>query len=98
MTRNKRRIAILFSILAIGFSPFISVSIAAAIADAHGCRLDEAGIYPCVIGGHDYGSLLGTMSLAGWAGLITIPAATSILMLWGIVELLLVVLRKRRPR
>ncbi|WP_116137616.1 hypothetical protein [Trinickia diaoshuihuensis] len=94
MTPNKRRLTIVLLIILVGIAPFISVAIAGAIADAHGCRLDEAGIYPCVVGGHDFGELLATMSMAGWAGLLTIPAAISVLMLWGFVELLLVFLRK----
>jgi hypothetical protein len=96
MTPAKRRIVALSLIVLIGFSPFISVCIAGAIADAHGCRLDEAAIYPCIIGGRDWGGLLGTMSLMGWAGLITIPGAVSVLFLWGLVTLLLFVLRRIR--
>jgi hypothetical protein len=87
MTPGKRRIVALSLIVLIGISPFISVFIAAAIADAHGCRLDEAATYPCLVGGRDLGELLGTMSLMGWAGLITIPGAVSLLMLWAVVAL-----------
>jgi hypothetical protein len=95
MTPRKRRFAILSVILLIGCAPFISVSIAAAVADAYGCRLDEAAIYPCIIHGRDFGGVLATMSLAGWAGLITIPAAISTLMGWGMALLLRAIWRGR---
>ncbi|WP_206956521.1 hypothetical protein [Trinickia acidisoli] len=88
MTPGKRRLFVLSSILLIGAAPFISVSIAEVVASANQCRLDEAGIYPCVVHGHDFGNLLSTMFVAGWAGLVTIPAAICALMLWGAVALI----------
>jgi len=96
MTPGKRRIVALLLILLIGASPFISVCIAGAIADAHGCRLDEAAAYPCIIGGRDWGDLLSAMSLMGWAGLITIPGAIWLLFVWGLVALVRFVVRKMR--
>jgi hypothetical protein len=96
MTPGKRRIVAVLLILLVGVSPFISVSIAAAIADAHGCRLDEAAAYPCLIGGRDWGDLLCAMNLMGWAGLITIPGAIWLLLVWGLVVLVRFVARKIR--
>lgn len=95
MTPRKRRLTILLVILLIGCAPFISVSIAAAVANAYGCRLDEAAIYPCIVHGRDFGEVLATMSLAGWAGLITVPAAVSALMGWGVALLLRAIWRRR---
>jgi ABC-type enterochelin transport system permease subunit len=96
MTPRKRRIVAILLIILIGISPFISVFIASVIADAHGCRLDEAATYPCVVGGRDVGDLLGAMSLMGWAGLITIPSAVSVLFWWGVVALVRLILRRNR--
>ncbi|HEX8679761.1 MAG TPA: hypothetical protein VF683_07365, partial [Chthoniobacterales bacterium] len=36
-------------ILLLAFAPVISVAIAGAIAEAHGCTLNEGGAHPCVI-------------------------------------------------
>ncbi|WP_259675340.1 hypothetical protein [Burkholderia pseudomallei] len=65
----------------IGGAPFIPVIIAGVVASANGCRLDEAGAYPCVMLGHDFGVLLATMGMLGWAGLVTIPIAMGLLVL-----------------
>jgi hypothetical protein len=88
MTPGKRNVLALLLIVLIGISPFISVAIAGSVAGAYGCRLDEAGVYPCVIFGHDFGDLLGAMGVLGWAGLVTIPAALAVLGLWGAARLL----------
>lgn len=96
MTTGKRRVLFLLLIVLIGAAPFISVTIAGIIANTHDCRLDEAGAYPCVIAGHDYGNLLSTMSVAGWFGLITLPAAVSLIFFWGIAMALRALLRRMR--
>lgn len=48
---------------------------ASRFAQNHGCRLDEAGIYPCVIGGTDWGSTLAAASFSGWLLILTLPLA-----------------------
>jgi hypothetical protein len=88
MSPGKRNVVALVLIVLIGISPFISVVIAGLVASAYGCRLDEAGVYPCVIVGHDFGGLLGAMGVLGWAGLVTMPAALAVLGLWGAASLL----------
>jgi hypothetical protein len=60
-------------IILIAGAPIISVVIAGSIANAHGCRLDENGIYPCLINGVDYGRELATMAMMGWLMLATLP-------------------------
>ncbi|RDU96837.1 hypothetical protein [Trinickia dinghuensis] len=96
MTPGKRRLLVLFLIVLIGISPFISVSIAGAIADGRSCGLDEGSIHPCMFLGHDVGNLLYTMFVMGWAGLVTIPTALGLLGVWGVVELVLAGRRKAR--
>ncbi len=39
----------------------------------NGCRLDEAGTYPCVVAGVDVGGLLSFLFVLGWLMLVTIP-------------------------
>lgn len=55
------------------FGPLLGVLIASAVANANGCRLDEAGTYPCVVAGQDVGGLLGSLFVLGWLMLLTIP-------------------------
>lgn len=96
MTIAKRRVLLLLLILLMGAAPLISVTIAGIAASLNDCRLDEAAAYPCVIAGHDFGELLSTMSVAGWFGLVTLPAAISLIFCWGVWLALRLLLRKRR--
>lgn len=72
-------------ILLLALFPVISVFIVYLVADANGCRVDEAGIYPCVVFGIDLGGLLAFMGIMGWLMLATIPFGGMALMLWCVV-------------
>ena len=69
----------LYAILSIAFvlcfTPLVAVTWASSFAARHGCRLDEAGRYPCIVNGEDWGGLIGAAFLSGWAMLITLPLA-----------------------
>ena len=45
-------------IVLFAFAPVGSVVACGLIANAHGCRVDEGSVHPCVINGKDYGHLL----------------------------------------
>ncbi len=86
-SRTERRrpwFSILFAafLLLLAFTPILLTAVAASVANAFDCRLDEAGFYPCIIGGHDYGQLLGTMAMGVWLFLISQPLAVGIALLW----------------
>lgn len=87
MTLRKRYVLAFWLIALFTASPFISVFIAGAVATANGCRLDEAGFYPCVILGHDFGALLGSMGVLGWMGLMTLPIGSFLMFLLGVAAL-----------
>src|SRR5207248_7928868 len=55
------------------FAPIGPVMACAWIANAHGCRVDEGSVHPCIINGHDYGELLYSLGVLGWLMLVTIP-------------------------
>lgn len=82
-------------ILVIGGAPFILVIIASSAGGANGCGLDEAGAYPCIILGRDFGRLLATMSVLGWADPVTIPIAIGPLLLWGVATILPLTWKRR---
>ena len=63
----------LFVIVAFAFAPIGSVISCTWIANAHGCKVDEGSIHPCIINGHDYGELLYQLGVMGWFMLATIP-------------------------
>ena len=43
------------------------------IANAHGCKVDEGSVHPCIINGKDYGQLLYTLGVLGWLMLALSP-------------------------
>lgn len=73
------------------FGPLLGVLLASAVAGANGCRLDEAGSYPCVVAGVDVGGLLSTLFVLGWLMLVTLPAGIVV----GAVGLVLWLSRRR---
>lgn len=83
-------------ILLFAFSPIISVMIAGYVAGTHGCTLNEGGIHPCVINGHDYGNTLYTMEVLGWLMLVTLPIGGFVLLAYGVVWIVVALLRRNR--
>src|SRR5438477_6815664 len=79
---------ILVLIALFAFAPVGSVVACGVIANAHGCRVDEGSVHPCVINGNDYGQLLYTLGVMGWFMLVTLPAGLFAFVLWLIVLLL----------
>jgi hypothetical protein len=76
---------VLAAILAVALAPVGSVVVAGLIAKSHGCQLDEGGVYPCVIGGTDYGTTLNTMFGLGWLMLLTLPVGALAVLAWAVV-------------
>ena len=62
--------------------PLISGISAAYIAEAHGCRLDEGSVHPCLVFGLDWGSPLYAMGVLTWLMFFTFPAAFVLLLVW----------------
>ena len=73
---------VLVVILVVAFAPVGSVVACGLIANAHGCRVDEGSVHPCVINGKDYGHLLYTLGVIGWLMLVTLPAGAFVFVLW----------------
>ena len=78
----------LLLILAVALAPLGSVMVCSWIANIHGCKVDEGSVYPCLIGGKDYGQLLYTLGVLGWLMIATIPGGALALMIWLIVLIL----------
>jgi hypothetical protein len=79
---------VLVLIVLFAFAPIGSVLLCAAIANAHGCKVDEGSVHPCIINGHDYGELLYSLGVMGWFMLVTIPGGLFALVAWLIVLIL----------
>jgi hypothetical protein len=81
----------LLALLVIGafaFAPIGSVILCSAIANAHGCKVDEGSVHPCIINGHDYGELLYSLGVMGWLMLVSIPAGLFAFVGWLIFLIL----------
>src|SRR5436190_20685442 len=76
---------ILYWIVLVALAPVGSVVACGLIANAHGCRVDEGLVHPCMINGKDYGQLLYTLGVMGWLMLVTLPAGALAFVLWLIV-------------
>ncbi len=82
-------------ILLLAFAPVISAFSAGAIAEANGCTLNEGGVYPCVIGGTDYGETLSVMFVLGWLGLVSLPLGALAAIVWCVVLVIVLVVKYR---
>ena len=58
------------------------------IANAHGCKVDEGSVHPCIINGHDYGELLYDLGVMGWFMLVTLPGGLLAFVSWFILLIL----------
>ena len=72
-------------ILLLALAPAGSVMACSWIANAHGCKVDEGSVHPCVINGKDYGQLLYTLGVLGWLMLVTLPGGAVAVMIWLVV-------------
>ena len=78
----------LIVILAFAFAPIGSVLLCGAIANAYGCKVDEGSVHPCIISGHDYGTLLYDLGVMGWFMLVTLPGGLLAFVSWLILLIL----------
>ena len=76
--------------------PVVGVVWSSWFAERHGCTLNEAGVHPCVVNGHDWGPELGAAFLAGWLGLITLPLGALLLVTLALTLLVPPLIRRLR--
>jgi hypothetical protein len=73
---------VLALIAIVTLAPIGSVVACGWIANAHGCKVDEGSVHPCIINGHDYGHTLYTLGVAGWLMLLTLPGGVVATGIW----------------
>ena len=69
-------------------APVLATMAAGAFSNWQGCDLDEGSVHPCVVNGHDYGSLLDNLGVLGWLALMTIPLGGALLVGYVVVVLI----------
>ena len=60
--------------------------VAHAVARLLGCTLNESSSAPCRLAGVDIGGFLHSLSMLGWMGIATLPAACVVALGWIIAE------------
>jgi hypothetical protein len=93
---KQRMIWALAIILLFAVLPVVSLLLAVLFASAFGCQLDEGSVHPCVVVGLDFGGLLYPMAVGGWFVMFTVPLAGLALIVWLIVLVVLLFIRRRR--
>jgi hypothetical protein len=81
-------IIVLILIGAFTLAPIGSVLACGWIANAHGCKVDEGSVHPCIINGVDRGPLLYQLGVLGWLMLVTLPAGGLAFAVWLVVLIL----------
>ncbi|WP_309084228.1 hypothetical protein [Chelativorans sp.] len=88
---------ILAIIIFLAVFPVAAALGAYTIADAAGCRLNEAEVNPCIVLRADVGEWLMVFGLMGWLGIASLPLGAMGVAIWLIAALFLY-LRGRRNR
>ena len=73
---------VLALIILVALAPVGSVVACGWIANAHGCKVDEGSVHPCIINGKDYGHMLYTLGVLGWLMLVTLPGGLIVGAIW----------------
>jgi len=76
--------------------PMLAALAASGIAAVLGCPLNEGGAHACLLFGHEIGGALSVMAASHWFVYVTIPGAVAALVVWIVVALILLVLRRWR--
>lgn len=98
---GRRRIWPIFAILLaviliVMLGPILSTFIAASIANWNGCQFGEGSVYPCLIGGADWGGTLYLFGMMAWFGLITLPLGGLALLVWLLALIVTLFARRRK--
>jgi ABC-type Fe3+ transport system permease subunit len=79
MSKKTIKISLITGSLALIILPWASVFVAYKIAETYDCRVDTAGVHPCLVGNRDLGKLLNTMGMMGFVGMMTSPLGIAVL-------------------
>lgn len=91
-----RRVVLGLAVLSL--VPMALMVAGATLAGLVGCEVYDNDVVPCRIGGVDIGGLLAGLSDAGWLEFVILPALMAVLALWGALEGLAYLRRRRKAR
>ena len=72
----------------IGVLPLLTTLLAVGIAEANGCSISESVLFPCIIGGTDWGGWLQAGGISAFYLLLTMPFAFLCFIVWLAVLIL----------
>jgi hypothetical protein len=96
--RNVLLILVFLLILTWTVWPVALVTVAGNIASVNDCQLDEGSVHPCIVNGRDMGEQLYMMGVMGWFMLVTIPTGLLALAIYGVILLVIGLVRRARRR
>ena len=64
---------VLLILTVVAWLPIVLAFAASGVAEAMGCRLNEAGTHPCLLAGHDIGDALYTGFMMFWIAILMMP-------------------------
>jgi hypothetical protein len=82
---------VMFAIL-----PLVGAIAAGMLGASMGCRVDEAGFYPCPVLGYDVGTLLGVLFVSGWFVFLTAPVGAIAALIWLAFAVAILIRQARR--
>jgi hypothetical protein len=95
--RTSTRLALSLALIVVFAILPLALAIAASTFGASmGCRVDEAGFYPCLVLGQDVGGALGAMFVSGWFVFFTLPLGALAALAWLVVAVAIFIRRKRK--
>ncbi|MDV6373873.1 hypothetical protein [Deinococcus arenicola] len=75
----------LITLAGLALSPFVPVLLGGIGATVLGCEVRSMDAAPCFLGRWDSGPVLTNLFFCLWFLLVTVPLATVILIVWGVV-------------
>lgn len=96
--RMKRKLILLAAIAVtlLVWAPCLGLIASLGAASVFHCRVDEAGVYPCLIAGVDAGPLLADLMIGGWLLLVAWPLMLLTALGWLVWLILRIVRRVQR--
>jgi hypothetical protein len=92
----RRYMVLAGGIVVLTLAPMLVAFGAYAIAGLNSCELNEGAVTPCIVLGADIGSILYTMGVMGWLGLMTLPVSTPALLALLVILIVHLVVHRRR--
>jgi hypothetical protein len=83
--------------MVLALAPLSGIVVAALLAAALGCEINDAAMEPCIVHGTDFTSLIIDLTLTAPLGAIVFLILPFTMIGWALVEGIALFIRRRRP-